>query len=157
MSRFTILVGTMTSTAELVAEEIQDEIGPEGHDIEVEVMDALDASIFETGHTYLICTSTYGQGDVPDNAMKLYKDLQEKRPDLAGIRYGVYALGDSTYDTTYCHGGERFDELLADLGAARVGEMGRHNASAGTIAEEECVEWARDWVKELATAEQQAA
>lgn len=157
MSRFTILVGTMTSTAELVAEEILDELEPDGHDIKVVPMDGKDGSVIVAGETYLICTSTYGQGDVPDNASKVFSDLQEKRPDLSTVRYGVYALGDSTYDTTYCHGGIKFDDLMRELGAVRIGEMGLHDASAGTIAEEEGVTWAKAWVKNVADQEQEAA
>jgi MioC protein len=46
---------------------------------------------------FLIVTSTYGQGDVPDNAKSFYEDLKAKRPDLSRVRYGVFGLGDRTY------------------------------------------------------------
>ena len=36
---------------------------------------ALDHRVFEQPGIFLICTSTYGQGDVPDNAKALYADL----------------------------------------------------------------------------------
>jgi MioC protein len=146
---FTILVGTMTGTAELVAEELRDALEPEGHEIEVKAMDGLDAAALEPGRTYLVCSSTYGQGDVPDNAMKLYEDLAARRPDLSGLRYGVLSLGDRTYAQTFCHGGKRFDELLAELGAERIGERLEHDASAGSVPEEVGVEWARGWVRLL--------
>jgi len=146
---FTILVGTMTGTAELVAEEVRDALAAEGHDVEVKPMDGLDGNILEPGRTYLICTSTFGQGDVPDNAMKLYGDLATRRPDLSGLRYGVLALGDRTYTQTFCHGGGRFDRLLAELGAERIGEAFQHDASSGTVPEEVGVEWAREWVRLL--------
>lgn len=146
---FTILVGTMTGTAELVADELRDALEPEGHAIEVKAMDGLDATVLEPGRTYLICSSTYGQGDVPDNAMKLYEDLQTRRPDLSGLRYGVLALGDHTYAQTFCHGGKRFDEILAALNAERIGELLEHDASSGSVPEEAGVEWARGWVRLL--------
>lgn len=154
---FTILVGTMTGTAELVAEEVRDALGTRGHRIEIHPMDTLDASIFEPGRTYLICTSTYGQGDVPDNAAKLYEDLQQRRPDLAGVRYGIMALGDRTYAETFCHGGRRFDEILRALKAERIGEMMQHDASAGTVPEEIAVAWAEDWAEALAARLSEAA
>ena len=150
MTSFTILVGTMTGTAELVAEEVRDALEPRGHAIEILVMDGLDASVFEPGRTYLICTSTYGQGDIPDNAAKLYEDLQQRRPDLAGVRYGIIALGDRTYAQTFCHGGKRFDETLRALKAERIGEAMQHDASAGTVPEEVGVAWAEGWVAALA-------
>lgn len=147
---FTILVGTMTGTAELVAEEIKDALESKGHSVDIRLMDGLDASVFEAGGTYLICTSTYGQGDVPDNAMRLYEDLQARKPDLAGVRYGVLALGDRTYAQTYCHGGERFEAILSALRAERIGEVLFHDASAGTVPEEVGVAWAEGWVETLA-------
>lgn len=141
-----ILVGTMTGTAELVAEEIGDMLAEEGHEPEITPMDDLDASVFADGGVFLIVTSTYGQGDVPDNAMKLYEDLQAKKPDLSGIRYGVFSLGDRTYTDTFNFGGKKFDAVLSSLGAKRIGEMAMHDASAGTVPEEEGVEWARGWI-----------
>ncbi|HLI12177.1 MAG TPA: flavodoxin domain-containing protein [Alphaproteobacteria bacterium] len=149
MASFTILVGTMTGTAEIVAEEIRDALAPKGHAIEIQLMDGLDAGVFAPGRTYLICTSTYGQGDVPDNAMALYEDLQRRRPDLSEVRYGVLSLGDRTYAQTFCNGGQRFDEILSALKAERIGEIMRHDASAGTVPEEVGVAWAERWVAEL--------
>ncbi len=153
----TILVGTMTGTAEIVAEEIADELGAAGHGAEVVVMDGLDASVFGRPGVFLVCSSTYGQGDVPDNALKLYDDLQETRPDLSGLRFGVVALGDRTYADTYCNGGRRFDEILRALGAERIGEVFEHDASSGIIPEEAAVEWAQGWVELAAVAGVEAA
>jgi len=144
-----ILVGTMTGTAELVAEEMLDALEEDGHDVAVEPMDGLDASVFEGGGTFLICTSTYGQGEVPDNAMKLYEDLTSSKPDLSDVRYGVFSLGDRTYADTFNFGGKKFDEILAQCGAKRVGEVSFHDASGGTVPEEEGVDWVRAWVAEI--------
>lgn len=141
-----ILVGTMTGTAELVAEEISDVLSEAGHRVEVEPMDDLGADVFAGGGIFLICTSTYGQGDVPDNAMPLYEALKSEKPDLSGVRYGVYSLGDRTYSDTFNFGGKKFDELLGQLGAKRLGALTMHDASAGTVPEEEGAEWALQWV-----------
>jgi len=139
----------MTGTAELVAEEMLDALEEDGHEVEVEAMDDLDASVFEGGGTFLICTSTYGQGDVPDNAMKLYEGLKSAKPDLSDVRYGVFSLGDRTYADTFNFGGKKFDEVLSACGAKRIGEISMHDASAGTVPEEEGVEWVRAWVGEV--------
>lgn len=142
----TILVGTMTGTAELVAEEVSDALTEDGHEIEVLAMDDLDGTVLDTSKLYLVCTSTYGQGDVPDNAIKIYEDLKERRPDLKGLRYGVISLGDRTYADTFCFGGKNFDAILRELGAERIGDVFEHDASSGTIPEEEGAEWAKEWV-----------
>ena len=142
----TILVGTMTGTAQLVAQELELRIDDGETRAQARLMDNLDAAVFECGGLFLICTSTYGQGDVPDNAKQLYESLQTTRPDLAHIRYGVIALGDRTYAETFCNGGRRFDRILAELGAKRIGEVLLHDASAGTMPEEVAAEWIDGWV-----------
>src|SRR3972149_4881496 len=98
------------------------------------------------GGLFLVCTSTYGQGDVPDNAKALYAALQTVRPDLSRVRYGVIALGDHTYAETFCNGGKLFDAILAELGGIRIGDPLLHDASAGTLPEQVAVDWAGPWI-----------
>ncbi len=147
----TILVGTMTGTAEMVAQEVQTALDPGGHVVTIRMMDDLDASVFGSGGTFLICTSTYGQGDVPDNAQEFFAGLERERPDLSSVSYGLIALGDLTYRDTFCEGGTRFDNLLTELGAKRVGEVLKHDASSGTLPEEVAAQWIVPWA-ELALA-----
>ena len=144
----TILVGTMTGTAEMVAQEVQQALEAAGHQATIRAMDGLDASVFRSGGTFLICTSTYGQGDVPDNAQSLFGSLESQKPNLTGVTYGVIALGDRTYKDTYCHGGIRFDKLLTELGAKRAGEILTHDASSGTLPEEVAAQWIVPWVEQ---------
>jgi len=140
-----ILVGTMTGTAQLCAQEMELALDDGERQVETLLMDGLDSSVFAREGVFLICTSTYGQGDVPDNARKLYEDLQAKRPDLSQIRYGIFGLGDRTYAETFNFGGKRFDELLTGLGAKRVGERHKHDASSGILPEETALEWCKAW------------
>ncbi|MSP97058.1 MAG: nitric oxide synthase [Betaproteobacteria bacterium] len=144
----TILVGTMTGTAQLVAQELELAWDGEGVKVETLLMDKLDASVFERDAVFLVCTSTYGQGDVPDNAKSLFADLAAKRPNLSNVRYGLFGLGDRTYAETFNFGGRRFDEILADLGAIRIGERVQHDASSGTLPEELAEVWAVTWLAE---------
>ena len=141
-----ILVGTMTGTAQLCAQEMELALDDGDTRVATLLMDGLDGTVFAREGVFLVCTSTYGQGDVPDNARALYEDLKAKRPSLAGIRYGVFGLGDRTYAETFNFGGKRFDELLAELGAERVGERHMHDASSGVLPEETALEWCQDWL-----------
>ena len=120
-------------------------------------MDDLDASVFGREGLFLLCTSTYGQGDVPDNSKKLFDDLATKRPDLAGVRYGVFGLGDRTYAETFNFGGMKFDTLLGELGATRIGERVQHDASSGVLPEEKAEEWAEGWLAQAREAAAQTA
>jgi MioC protein len=146
-ARITILVGTMTGTAQLCAQEMELALDDGETQVEALLMDGLDAAVFERDGLFLVCTSTYGQGDVPDNARALYEDLQKKRPDLSRVRYGVFGLGDRTYAETFNYGGKRFDDILGELGARRIGERYRHDASSGVLPEEKAVEWCREWLE----------
>ena len=147
--RITILIGTMTGTAQLCAQEMELALDDGAMQIEALLMDNLDSSVFQRAGVFLVCTSTYGQGDVPDNARALYEDLQQKRPDLSKVRYGVFGLGDRTYAETFNYGGKRFDDILTELGARRVGERYKHDASSGVLPEEMAVQWCQQWVSKL--------
>jgi len=148
-----ILVGTMTSTADYVAQAIQMDCADLVPDIEVQLMDNLDISVFDKAAAedavYLICTSTYGQGDVPDNARALYDSLDSQPSFLGHVRYGVIALGDRTYQQTFAFGGKKFDERLQGLGAQRIGDIWIHDASGGTLPETEGAEWCRQWLAQV--------
>ncbi len=144
-----ILVGTMTGTAELCAEEMCDALEEAGHSAEMILMDDLEANIFDPASAYIICTSTYGHGDVPDNAKKLYDSLQSAKPNLEGVRYGVFALGDITHGETFCWGGINFDKVMSGLSATRIGEIVKHDATSGELPEDMAGEWAAEWVKQL--------
>ena len=148
--KVTILVGTMTGTAQLCAQEMELALDDGETEVQTLMMDGLDSAVFgkdsARDSVFLICTSTYGQGDVPDNAKALYEHLQQTRPDLSHVRYGVFGLGDRTYAETFNFGGRRFDEILTELGARRVGERHTHDASSGILPEETALEWCQDWL-----------
>jgi len=152
--KLTLLVGTMTGTAQLVAQELELTWDDGEVQIETLMMDKLDSAVFAREGVFLIVTSTYGQGDVPDNAKHLYEDLKAKHPDLSRVRYGVFGLGDRTYAETFNFGGKRFDEILTELGARRIGERVKHDASSGVLPEEMAAEWGAAW---LALAKEAAA
>lgn len=141
----TILVGTMTGNAQLVAQELELVLDDGDTHVATRLMDGLDASAFDGGGLFLVCTSTYGQGDVPDNAKALYESLLARRPDLSNVQYGLVALGDRTYKDTFCNGGRRFEAILSELGARRIGDILFHDASSGVLAEEAATEWVGPW------------
>ncbi len=140
---YTILVGTMTGTAEIVAEEIAYALEQSGATATRLDMSGLTPAVFERPGRFIICTSTYGSGDVPDNAKAFYESLTAQKPDLSQVQYAVFGLGDSTYQQTFCFGPKKFDAVLESLGATRLTETFLHNASGGTLPEEDCLEWIR--------------
>ncbi len=151
MNTLKIFVATMTGTAEYVAQAIQMDCSDLIPNIEITMMDGLSSDAFEEQDClYLICSSTYGAGDVPDNGQQLYASLDNEPRDLSHVKYGVIALGDfSSYPNTFAGGGKRFDERLQGLGAKRIGEVFTHDASGDTMPETVGAAWAREWLSSV--------
>ncbi len=141
-----ILIATMTGTAERVAQEIELTYADDETTFNLRLMDDLTAQDLVAGPTYLICTATYGQGDIPDNGQAFYDSLTATRPDLSGISFGVLGLGDATYADTFNHGGQQFEKLLNDLGASQVGERAQIDANDGELPEDTGLEWMEQWL-----------
>ncbi|WP_326543190.1 flavodoxin domain-containing protein [Pseudorhodoferax sp.] len=148
-----ILVGTVTGNAMSVAQAIELACTDLMADIAVVPMDGLDIGVFTPDALFLVCTSTTGAGDVPDNAQALYASLLGEPRYLGGVRYGVLALGDAVaHAATFAEGGLKFDAALQDLGARRIGEVFTHDACGEVDAETAGVDWCRGWLAEaLAT------
>ncbi|USQ95089.1 sulfite reductase subunit alpha [Caulobacter sp. RL271] len=65
----------------------------------------------------LFVVSTTGEGDAPDPARAFIRDVMKDGADLSALRYGVLALGDSSY-AHVCAFGRSLDAWLAHSGAA---------------------------------------
>ncbi|MEC4768986.1 cytochrome P450 [Halomonas sp. CUBES01] len=136
-----ILFGTESGNAELVAEEL--EYSLDGR-CAVSVADLADTDppSLDPERFYLIVCSTYGDGEVPSGARGFYEALRDDAPDLAGIRFASLGLGDSSYAKTYSRGSERLTEALIACGATQIGEYGRHDASGALAASDVALDWA---------------
>ncbi len=150
--QITILVGTMHGNASRVAQALQFCADDIQATIAVLPMDGLDITVFDQPGTFIICTSTTGVGDVPDNAQALFHSLDAQAKYLGHVRYGLVALGDSSYGDSFLGGGKQFDERLRDLGAQRVGEICVLDAMETSQPEDDAVAWLRAWAVQLATA-----
>ncbi len=147
MAEVGIFVGTMYGNALLVAEEAQAILGEQGHQAKLFEDPELEAWQYYRNHYVLVVTSTTGQGDLPDGIVPLFEAIKAIgwQPEL---KYGLIALGDSTYEN-FCGGGRQFDELLQEQGASRVGEMLTIDASEDPEPEVITNPWVEGWGKLL--------
>ncbi|MCF8605441.1 flavodoxin domain-containing protein [Gordonia sp. HY442] len=136
-----ILYGTETGTGELVADAIADVLAAD-HDPSIFDMAEYAAEDLNSDDFLVVICSTYGEGELPSSALPFADELDEEKPDLGGLRFSVFGLGDSIYPDTFNRGGEVMAEKLTALGAVEVGEHYRHDASSAEKPAKAAEAWA---------------
>ena len=122
LTPLTILFGSQTGTAESLAKRAAKEAGKRGFAATVFDMSQIDLARLSAERNILVITSTYGDGEPPDNAKALLTALNKAEGALLGpVRFSVCALGDTNY-TQFCKCGQEFDTRLEKLGATRVSD-----------------------------------
>ncbi|WP_138464280.1 flavodoxin domain-containing protein [Poseidonocella sp. HB161398] len=136
-----ILFGTESGNSEMAADDIADFLNDNGGEAEVVAMEDYDVADLAAEGFAVVITSTYGEGELPETTQPFYDALKESRPDLSGLRFAAFGLGDSTYET-YGNGIDIVAALLAELGAVQVGETGRHDAAKTVTLTDAATGWA---------------
>jgi len=113
MASFQIIVGSMLGGTEYVAEACQETLTSLGHDTQLHLTPDL-ADIPITEQIWLICTSTHGAGEYPDNLQPFINQLSNVN-DLSSTPYFVIGIGDSSYDT-FCLAAKNIIKLLNSKG-----------------------------------------
>lgn len=115
-----ILYGSQTGTAERLAKKMAAEAGRHKFAPKVLEMNSFASIDLTKERHLLIVTSTWGDGDPPDNAVDFWNYLNsDKAPRLEHLEFSVLALGDRNY-ANFCAAGKKFDERLVQLGAKRI-------------------------------------
>ncbi|HXH36633.1 MAG TPA: sulfite reductase subunit alpha [Plantibacter sp.] len=115
-----VLIGTQTGTAEIIADDLARAASGFGVSATASGLDDIEIEKLTTLGHLVVITSTYGEGEMPDNAELFWEALQASTaPRLDGLKFSVLALGDSSYDG-FCQAGKLIDTRLEQLGAERV-------------------------------------
>lgn len=133
---FDIMVGSVLGASEYVAEALLVAIKEAGHGGNCHFDPAI--STLNKNNVLLICTSTHGAGDLPDNIAPYAKALENQ--DLQGVNAIIIGLGDSSYDT-YCGAAMKMQTLIVKQGATLLTEPLHVDVLNHPIPEDIAVEW----------------
>src|SRR5437899_2498392 len=115
-----VLYGSQTGTAEALAKRIGSNAVSYNYKARVVEMSRFAELDLQKESRALIVTSTWGDGDPPDNAAAFWSYLNSaSAPELHKLSFAVLALGDRNY-ANFCGAGRKFDEGFEQLGARRI-------------------------------------
>jgi sulfite reductase (NADPH) flavoprotein alpha-component len=136
-----VLYGSQTGTAEQLARRLAREAEQRSFAPRVMEMNACAPAELAKETRLVVITSTWGDGDPPDNAAVFWAQLNsEAAPKLGQLHFSVLALGDRNYPD-FCGAGKKLDARLEALGARRVAARADCDTDYETTA--------RTWMEEL--------
>lgn len=116
----TVLFGSQTGNAEGLAKKLLKTLKKGNFEPEVHDLGAYDRSRLANEKNLLVITSTYGDGEPPDNAADFHSwFLGAEAPRLENVNFSVLSLGDTNYPD-FCKCGIEFDTRFEQLGAKRL-------------------------------------
>ncbi len=148
MVDISIFIGSVYGTARALATDIRHLLEDLGHTVELIDEPQVDDLPQDDRTLLLICTSTTGAGDLPEDIEPLYNALKNQPQSLAHLRYLIINLGDSSFDT-FCGAGELLDDALQDLGASNLGEILKIDACETPTPEDVALPWTRDQLDQI--------
>jgi MioC protein len=147
MSSFQIIVGSMLGGTEYVAEACEEQLITLDHEVNLHLQPQFSSILIDTfvqntnkKSVWLICTSTHGAGDFPDNIQHFVSDLKNCEQDLSSINFMIIAIGDSNYDT-FCKAGIEINNILETKGCNKLTEINMIDMNEDIDPEMVAQEW----------------
>ena len=142
-SSLTILYGTETGHARVIAEKMASEATGKGLTVMVKSMGDFDMGDFENIQNLAAIVSTHGIGEPPIASERFFYLLQgTQNHKLKRIRYSVLALGDTEY-ALFCQAGKDLDHLMEKHGAERI----LPRVDCDVDYEQDAITWISDFLK----------
>ena len=134
MSSIQIIVGSMLGGTEYVAEACEETLTELDHKVDIHLKPDLNSIINNTFPSnkeqknnsnsfkkpiWIICTSTHGAGDCPDNIKQFATDLSNCEQDLSTVSFLTIGIGDSNYDT-FCKAAIDISNIMISKGCIEM-------------------------------------
>src|SRR5690606_35988077 len=85
----TLLWASQTGNCEALAERFAQRLGEAGCGVELAAMAGYPLEKLARAGNLLLLSSTFGDGDAPDNGQGFWDQLKASQPDLSALRYAV--------------------------------------------------------------------
>ena len=144
MAQFEIIVGTVLGASEYVADALKETLEGAGHQANIHLQP--DINDISTDLKWLVCTSTHGAGDLPDNIQPFADSLDDI--SLSDVDALIVGLGDSSYDT-FCQGAQKMEDLLVKQGATLLAPTLQIDVLNHPIPEDRAVEWLSETLAQI--------
>lgn len=117
--KLTVLYGTESGNSEELADRTVKAAKKRGFKAVMKNMSEASPGDLAVCENLLVIVSTWGDGEAPETAVSFHKAFMEEDVELAGVKFSVCGLGDTSYEQ-FCEVGKQFDARLEKLGAVRV-------------------------------------
>jgi MioC protein len=147
MSNIQIIVGSMLGGTEYVGEACEETLVDLDHQVNIHLKPDLSTIISQTfaelsnkNSIWIICTSTHGAGDYPDNIEQFVSDLTHCDQDLSTVKFLTIGIGDSNYDT-FCYAAINIANTLKSIGCKEIVSVKKLDMSLDIDPEELAQQW----------------
>ena len=145
----TVIYASESGNSEALAGNVAKLARKQGFKPKVVDFSDLDVATLPKAGKLIAIAATWGEGEPPARAVRAYGELMgEGAPRLDGVKFGVLALGDTSY-AEFCAIGKHLDARLAELGAERVLDR----VDCDLDFDKPAAEWIKGALKALAPAE----
>jgi MioC protein len=142
MADFEIIVGSMLGASEYVADALKEKLAE--HKLSANIALEADLTELDQNATWVICTSTHGAGDLPDNIQHFAAQAKDSR--FTDVKFLLIGLGDSSYDT-FCYAANQMQSILQEAGATLLLPALHIDVLNHPIPEDHAVEWLENWLQ----------
>ncbi len=157
MSSIQIIVGSMLGGTEYVAEACEETLTKLDHHVDIHLKPDLQTILNNTfkanneqninsnltkNPIWIVCTSTHGAGDYPDNIKQFVSDLSKCDQDLSTVSFLTIGIGDSSYDT-FCKAAENISKSLISMGCDEMTSLKTFDMSEDIDPEDLAQQWIR--------------